>query len=157
MDGDQGGHAGPPDILAPNQVPRPLGSHHHDVDLRRWNDLPVVDVEPVGEQQGLPGLHGGRDVLGIDAGLGVIRGENLDHVAGLSRLPGGNRLKAILDGLLVVGGAWPLADDHFDSAVPQVLGLGVSLAAVPDDRHLPASERVGIRVRFIIHPHAKPP
>jgi hypothetical protein len=53
-----------------------LGGHHDDVHSLWGLDLPEVDVEPVGELEGLPGLEGQGDLLAVDRGLSHVGDEH---------------------------------------------------------------------------------
>ncbi len=79
--------------------------------------------------------------------------EDLDDVSGFCRLMSGYRSKPVFFGLLIVGSARLFGDDHFHAAVAQILSLGMTLAAIADDRHLLAAQQIEIRIPIIINSH----
>jgi len=48
-------------VLFAHGMARPLGRYHHDIDILRRDNLPKVDVKPVGERQGFPLFQRRRD------------------------------------------------------------------------------------------------
>ena len=114
--------------------PGPLGGDQGEVHALGRNDLAEVDVEPVRAEQQVAGPEVGLDLAGVDVALDLVGQEDIHQVAGLGGLGGGDRLEAVAHRGLVIGRARPLADHHRTTRVPQVLGLGVPLAAVADHR-----------------------
>jgi hypothetical protein len=85
-------------VLAAQLGPWALGGHHDDVDVLRWLYLLEVDVEPVGELDGLPGAHGEGDLLVVDRLLHHVRDEHQDDVRGLRGLDDRHHVLAVLHG-----------------------------------------------------------
>ncbi len=77
----QAGHPGSLGVGAPHQVAGAFGGHHDDVHLRRRLDDPEVNVEAVGEQQGLPRAEVAGDMLVIDVAH-VLVGNQQSHQVG---------------------------------------------------------------------------
>src|SRR5206468_10482913 len=46
-------------------------------------------------------------------------------------------------------------DDLLDAAVAQIVGMGVALAAIADDRDLLRLDQIHIRIAVVIHTHGK--
>ena len=62
---------------------RRLGRNHGHIHIRRRRDLLEVDVEAVGEHQGLAGGHVGRDLVLVEISLNVVGHQDHDYVRGL--------------------------------------------------------------------------
>ena len=148
---DQAGHAAPLDELAADQVARPLGGHQGAVDSLGRNDLAEVDIEPVRAEQQVAGPEVRLDVAGVDVALNLVGQEDVDEVAGLGGLRGRDRLEAVLNGQVVVRRARPLTDHDVAARVAQVLGLGVPLAPIADDRDRLTLQQTKIRILVVIH------
>ena len=113
-----------------------LGGHHNDVNVRSRLDVVEVDVEAVGEQQGGAGLDIRLDLLAVEGGLHLVRGQDGDDVG-----PGdclGDRLdgQARLLGLGHGGGALAQANNNLHAGVAQVQSVSVPLGTVADDGDL---------------------
>ena len=72
----------------------------------------------------------------VDISLRVVRNQNLDDVALFGRFGGGNGIKAVLFGQIVVPGTRPLAYNHFHAAIAQVKRLRMTLASKADNGDL---------------------
>ena len=86
-----------------------LGRDEEDVHILGRLDLAEVDVEAVGEQQGLALGQMGLDVVFIDRRLHFVGQQNHDQIGLLGRFGGGHGREAVLLGQLVVAppGRWP--------------------------------------------------
>ena len=73
VDRHEARHAAAALELAPDQVSRRLGRHHRDIHARRRHDLAEVDVEPVGEHQGLAGSESLGHAALVDGPAVLIR------------------------------------------------------------------------------------
>ena len=73
------------------------------------------------------------DLRLVEFALGLVGRKDLDPVGALGGLIGRDHDHAVGFGLLRGGPIGVEADDHFVSAVAEVLGLGVALAAVAQD------------------------
>ena len=136
---------------------RPLGRDHKHVHVLGGFDLAEVDIEAVGEQQGLAGPQMGLDIPFVHGSLMFVRQQDHDHVGLFGGLGGGKGLEAVLLGKLVIGTAGALADDDVDARIAQILRMGMALAAVTEDGHGLALEHVEVGVLFVIGFHEDPP
>ena len=91
----------------------------------------------------------GLDLRLVELALGLVGREDLDPVGALGGLVGSDHDHAVGFGLLGGGAVGVEADDDFVSAVAEVLGLGMSLAAVPQDRDGLALQSIGICIFFV--------
>ena len=132
MNCQQAGHAGAAREDLSHPVAGGFRSNHGDVDVLRGSDGPIVDVEAVGEHQGLPCTEVRCDLLLVDIGLEVVGDEHHDDVRLLSRLINGADAQSFGLGLLTA--LAPLVEAYHDvqAVVPAIEGVGVSLAAVSD-------------------------
>ena len=153
LDGEQTRNAAALAVHPPHEMAGPLGSDHEDVDVGRGDDLAEVDVEAVGEGEGVTGLEVGTDVGFVDAALDLVVDQDHDHVAGAGGLGHGGHLQAGALGLGPPGAALAEADDDGDAALLQVEGMGVSLAAVADDGDGPVAQQLEIGIVVIVHLH----
>jgi hypothetical protein len=112
-----------------------------------------VDVETVTERDGFARLEVRRDLGAIEVTLLFIRNEDHHHVRPrnpLGRVPHREirrerfrcRSRPVLQ-----------ADHHLDPAVAKVLGMGVALASVSDDRDLLGTDALGLGVCVVIDLH----
>lgn len=130
-----------------------LGRDEEDIHILGRLDLAEVDVEAVGEQQGFALGQMGPDVVFIDRRLHFVGQQNHDQIGLLGRFGGGHGREAVFFGQLVVGAAGALAHDHLDPGIPQVLGMGMALAAVADDGDGLIFQNIEIGILIIIHFH----
>ena len=146
LDADQHRHAAPGLELAAHGVAGALGGDHNDVVVGGGLNVAEVDIEAVGEEQRGTGLEVGLDLVAVQLGLDLVRGQDRHDVG-----PGhglGDRLDG-QPGLLGLGdGAGALTQAHHDlhAGVPQVEGMGVALGAVADDRDLLGLDDAQVRV-----------
>ena len=61
-------------------MPGALGRDHDDVQVLAGLDLAEVDVEAVGEGQRRALLDVGGDLLAVEPGLVLVRGQDHDHI-----------------------------------------------------------------------------
>ncbi len=149
--GDQARHASPFDKLAAHQVARPLGGDERTIDPVRRHHLPEVDVEPVRAKQEVARAQLRLDLMGVDVGLNFIRQEDVDEITCMGRVGGRHRFEPITHRRLVVRRARPLTDDDLTARIAQVLGLGMSLAAVADHRDRLAFEQREVGILVVVH------
>src|SRR5690606_11399189 len=135
LHGDQAGHAAPGLELTAHQVAGALRGHHAHVDALGRLDEAVADVEPVAEEERVALLEVGRDVVGVQVALDVVRRQDHDEVGLLDRLARGQHPQAVALGLLPALGALGQADPDVDAGVTQGERVGVALAAVPQHGH----------------------
>ena len=126
-----------------------LGGDHDDVYILGGLDAAKVDVEAVGEGQGLAGGQVGSDALLIQGGLLLVVDQDHDHVGSLGGLGGGHDGHALGFGLGPALGAVVQAHDDVDAALLQVEGVSVALRAVADDGNGLASQLLKVTVLLI--------
>ena len=73
------------------------------------------------------------DIGPVDGGLHLVGNQHQDHPAALDGFGDGNDLEPVAPRLFRET-VFDVADDHIETLIPHVLGLGVPLAAVPQDR-----------------------
>src|SRR5206468_12624112 len=115
----------------------------------RRNDRFEMNTEAVREAENFSRMEIRFNVLVVEFGLGLIGSQNVNPVGALGGLIGGNDDHAVglrLLGALAVGIE---TDDHFVSAVAEILGLGMSLAAIAKDRDRLALQCLGLGVAFV--------
>ena len=128
---------------------RTLGSDHHHVNVRRRNDRLEMNAEAVRNAQNLSRMQIGLDGLFVEFALGFIGSEDLDPVGALGGFVGRHHDHAIGSRLLRALARRVEPDDDFESAVAEILRLGVSLAAVTDNGDRLALQRLGLGVAFV--------
>ena len=145
------GHAGALGELTANDMSGSLGGAHDDVDVLGSLDVAVVDVEAMGEGQGIAGLEVGSDELFVDLGLGLIGGEDHDDV-GLGRgLCHAHDLEAGLGSLLSGRGALAQADADVAAGVHEIERVGVALRAVADDGDFLSLDDLGLAILVVVN------
>jgi ketol-acid reductoisomerase len=149
--GDQARDAAPFDELAPDEVPRTFRRDERAIDPGGGDDLTEMDVEPVRAEQHVAGFEVRLDVLGVDVALNFVGQEDVDQVPLVGGLGGRDGCETVLHGLIVIGGAGTLADDDVAAGITQVLRVGMSLAAVADDRDRLAFEQTQVGVLVVKH------
>ena len=130
---------------------RALGGDHDHVDVLRRHDVLEVDVEAVAEAQRLAGLEVRGDLRLVDLPLHLVGQGDDNQRRPVHRGLDIARLEAVLGRQLEVLRPRQLRHDDLDAAVAQVLAVGVSLAAVPDDRHLLALQRRDRGILLVIN------
>jgi len=119
-------------ILTANGVTGSLGGDHDDVDMLGRLDRLVMDREAVAEEEGVPGMEIGGDILLIDLGDDEVGDSHHDHIGLLDCLGGVKNLEAELLGDLTAFALWVKSDDDLDAALLEVEGMGVSLGTEAD-------------------------
>jgi hypothetical protein len=99
VDGDEAGDAAAFGEDFADTMAGSLGCGEADVDVPGGDDGLEVDVEAVSEEEQRAGLEVGGDFIGIQFGLGLVGGEDHNHVGPLGCLGGGGDFKASLLGL----------------------------------------------------------
>ena len=133
--GDKARHPAALGVGAAHRMPRTLGRDHNDVHVGLGLDEREVDVEAMTEGQGRPSLKVRLDGFPVDRRLKLVRGEHHHHI-GI-----GDRVRHLGNDqtcLLSLGpGARALAQPHDngDAGILQVIGVGVALRPVTNDRH----------------------
>jgi len=129
---------------------RSLGSSEAHVDILGGDDGLEVDVEAVGEEEQTAGLQVGGDIFCIQFGLGLVWGEDHDHVGPLGSLGGGGDFKAGLLGLGAGLGGGGEADLYMDAGVLEAESVCVALRAVADDGDLLCLDEGEVGVVIVI-------
>src|SRR5215471_16041798 len=110
-----------------------LGRNHDHIDIARRHDGFEMNAESVREPQNLALAETGFDGL-IKSRVGLIGSENVDPIPTFCRLGRRKHRKAIAACLFRARPGWVEAYNYLETAVAQVLRLGVSLASVSQDR-----------------------
>ena len=79
--------------------------------------------------------------------------EDLDYVGTARSLTGCEGFEAMFFRQVIIGGALKFGDDNIQATIPQVLCLGVALAAVANDCHFFPFQHAQIGIRIIIDFH----
>ena len=141
VDGDQRRDAAAVLEGAPHQVAGALGGDHPHVDALGRGDLAEVDVEPVGEGDGVAVAQVGLDGLLVDPGLLGVGQQHHDHVGLVARLADLEDLEPGRLGLGEGGRALPQPHPDVDAGRAQVEGVGVALGPVAEHGDLLTSMR----------------
>ena len=116
-----------------DKVSGALGRDHYHVDVvRRLNGL-EMDAETVRDPEHLAGMQVRLDLRVVKVALRLVGREDLDPVGALRGFRGSDYHHAVGACLLGRGPLRVQADDDLVSAVAQVLGLRMALAAVAQD------------------------
>ena len=111
-----------------------------------------MDVEAVGEGQGLALGQIRLDALFVEGGLLFVVDEDHDEVGGLGGLGAGHHLHALGLSLGPALGALVQAHNNVHAALFQVQRVSVALRAVADDGHSLARQFLKIAVLLIEDP-----
>ena len=149
LDGHDHRHATAGRVLAADDVARALRGDHEDRVVLGRLDVAVVDVEAVRERDGGTRLEVRLNLVGPHLALGLIRGQDHDHVGLGGGIGHGLDVQALLLGELDRLGGRAEADDDVDAGVAQVQRVRVALRAVADDRDLLAVEHGKIAVVLV--------
>ncbi len=115
---------------------RTFGSNHHDVEIGARVNLVVVDVEAVSEGQRRAFFQVGLDVAVVGARHQFIGDQDHHEVGCFDCIGDFLDVEASLLGLVPRCAAFTQTDADLDARVLQVVGVGVTLRAVADDRDL---------------------
>jgi len=148
MDREEGGHTAAFLICFPHTMPWALGSDHGDVDVLRWLDRAVSDVEAVRKHQHVARLQVRLDVLLVDGWLRGVGRKNHDDVRLFDRVTDRSDRKTRRLRLGLALAAFLQTHANVYAALLQVERMRVALAAVADDRYFLASDQreVGVLV-----------
>src|SRR5665647_3662275 len=133
MNGNQLGHAATLHICAANGVARCFGRHHPDIQVSARTHQTVVHIEAVCEYQRGTLLDVGLDVVAINCCNMLVRQQNHHHVGSLDRSRDFNHFEAGLSNLGTGRSTFAQSNHNFDTAVVEILGVRMTLAAVTDD------------------------
>ena len=130
---------------------RTFGRDHHHIDKIRRDDLFVVDIEAVGETQGHARTQMIPDTAFIDGTHFFIVDQHHHPVGFFDRIGGIQNLETIRFGDRGTFGVFIKSDHYIHAAFPQILGVGVTLAAVTDHGHGQMVEEFPVAVAVIVH------
>ena len=103
------------------------------------------------EEQRVPGDEVGLDGLGVELPLDVVGREDHDQVGLLAGLGGREHAQALGLRLRPALGTLGQADTYVDPAVAQGQRVGVTLAAVAQDRHVASLDHREVGVVVVEH------
>src|SRR5258708_108256 len=133
MDGNQRRNPSPFRINPAQKVTGTLGCNHDNVNIRGWNHRLEMNAEPVREAENLSFGQPRFDRRVVERSLGLVGSKNLDPVRLLGGFRGSENSKPVGFRLLGALAGRIQPDNHVVTAIAQVLGLGVSLAAVSEN------------------------
>ena len=113
-----------------------------------------MDVEAVGEREGVASLQMIFDVLLVDLRLRLVRREDHNEIGFLGSGVHVDNLKASLASLLSGLGTLAQADAHVAAGIHEVERMGMPLRAIADDGDLLALDDLRIDVLFVIDCHS---
>ena len=148
--GKEGGNADPFLEQLAQAVTGTLRRDHRHVDTSRRRDGAEVDVESVGKHQRLAGGQIRSDLLLVQTLLDVIRNQHHDHIGFSHRVGHGGDAQTVRLGLRAALASLVQPDDDVDAGIAKIEGMGMTLAAVTDDGHRLALERVESGVALVI-------
>ena len=149
MDRQQRWHTAAFAINAADQMSRALGSDHHHVNVGRRNDRLEMNAESMRNAQNLSGMQIGLDGLFVQLALRLVGREQVNPVGALGGLIGSHDNHAVGPRLLRALARRIEADNDLKTAVAEILGLRVSLAAIANNGDCLALQRLGPRVAFV--------
>ncbi len=109
-----------------------------------------MNGKTVAENERLAGLQVRFEIIFIQLALQFVGDQDLDDVGLLRHFRGGDGLKSMFHGQIVIGPSRALADQDLHPAVTQILRLGVSLAAVSDNAHRLALEQPQVGILIVV-------
>src|SRR5579864_764972 len=124
LDGKQRRNSAAFRVHAPDEVSRALRSNHQDINVSRRNNGFEMNAESVREAENFSRMQIGLDVLVVEFGLGLVGSKHVDPVGALGGLIGSDNDHTVGLGLLRALAVGVETDDHFVSAVAEILGLG---------------------------------
>ena len=156
MDGDEARDAAALDVLAAHGVTGTLGRDHDDVDIGGRIDQAEMNVEAVREGERAARLHLACDFVRIDRGLMLVRREDHENIGPFGGFGYGLHGEARAFGLLCRGRAFAQRNDNFaDTAVAQVLRMGMTLAAISDDGDLLVLYQLLVAIGIVVDLHVR--
>ncbi|MBA7619425.1 hypothetical protein ES703_26764 [subsurface metagenome] len=114
-------------------MPRTLGGDHGHINIKRRDNLVIVDVKTVSEHQHIALLQPFFDSAVIDLALQLVGDEHHDNVRSLSHLISTGHLEPRLGSSFPRLAILQFAHHDLAPAVLKVLGVGMTLATKADD------------------------
>src|SRR5213080_2851619 len=149
-DGEQRGDAVPLGEEVAHHVAGSLGRDHRHVHVRRRHHLVEVDVEAMGEHEHLAPAEPALDLALEHLTLALVGQQDHNHARLLGGLVDGRHAQPVLLGLRPALRALVEPDHDVLTGVLEIQRVGVPLAAVADDRDLPALEQAEVGVRVVV-------
>ena len=143
----QAGHAAAGFVLPPDQVARSLRCDQDHVQIIARRDSSVMYVESVGEQNRRIRADHRQDSC-VDFRLNHVGREKGDQTGPFGSLLEGLDRKSVVLGPGPRGAVRTQTHRHVIARVPQVQGMGASLAAIAQDRDPFTAKRLRMGVRF---------
>src|SRR6185437_11836489 len=132
VNGDQSGNSAAFGVHAANQVAGSFGRDHDNINICGRDDGFEMNAEAVGEREHFALRESWPDVLLEEVRLGLVGGKNLEPIGFLGGLGWRQNGEAIRFSLGGAATARIQTNNDVVTAVAEVLGLGVSLAAVAE-------------------------
>ena len=151
LGGDEARDAAAGDEFAADEVAGPFGATSSASTPAGGLTKPKWMLKPWRAHEDVARLQVRLDFVFVEVALEFIGDEDVDDVGLLGGVGRAHGLEAVADGEVVVLAARALADDDVDAAIAQVLGLGVALRAVADDRDRLAFEGRHVGVFVVIN------
>src|SRR5215211_2501381 len=150
--GDRDQHRGALAVLelAPDQVAGALGGDHGHVHGLGHLDVAEVDVEAVGEEQGVAGAEVGGDVASVQVPLHGVGDQHHDQVGPGRRLGRAGHGQPGRLGLGPAGRALGQPDPDLAARVVQREGVGVALGAVAEHGDLAGLDQAEVGVVVVV-------
>src|SRR5512132_771617 len=150
--GDRDQHRGALAVLelAPDQVPGALGGDHGHVHIVGHLDVAEVDVEAVGEEQGVAGVEVGGDVALVQVALHGVGDQDHDQVGPGGRLGRAGHGQPGRLGGGPAPGALGQSDPDLAARVVQGQGVGVALGAVAEHGDLAGVDEAQVGVVVVV-------
>ena len=150
MDCDQVRNAVAFNVLGTDGMTGAFGRDHDNVDVCGGNDLFEVDVEAVGESEGLAFGQVGSDLGFVNIGLLLVGDQDHDDVCSLGSFCNGHNGQTGFFRLLSGLGAAIQADNNVNAGIAQVQRMSMALRAVADDCNFFAVEGMDVAVLLIV-------
>ena len=150
MNSEDNRYAGTFRVRAANEMARAFRSDHEYINICRRNDLLVMDVEAMCEDESAARLEVRSDFRLVDVGLLLIRDQDRRDVSLLDCFSDRVDLQAVLFSDLLGLGTLIEADDDVCTAVLEVQGMSMALAAIADDGNRLAVHEFPICILIIV-------
>ena len=153
VDGNEVRHTAALGEGAAHEMTGALGGDHDHVNVCRGHDLLEVDVETVGEHEGIASLQMRGNLVLVHIGLHFVGQKDHDEVSLLAGFGNAHGLKAVLLGELVVGAAGALTNNNVHTGIAEIESVSMTLAAVTKDgnRFVLELSEIGIAVIIDFH------
>ena len=137
-------------VVVPHRVAGALGRHHEDVHVLGRRDGTEMKIETMGHREVVPRLELGRNLFGVDIRRQFVRQGQHQDIGLARRLAHRRHGESGPFSLGPTRRVLAQPHHHVDAGVVQVLGVGMALAPVTDDRHLLALEAAQVCVLVVV-------